>query len=394
MAVAAVLREADEFSLFEHRALLAATQRRLASRGLSMRQAFHAFNSSRTGDLPAHRSLEFRGAPSRPLPQALVVLALHPAGMMNCSELFSALRWLGIHPDVSLVHATIKRLDADEDGLVTCDEFVAGFAAGDPTADTSALATFVPGQQELVIPLQQIPELYKSATDSGAASRRPVVSLSSSELAQYAATLRPCMSTQPVWPTTAAARADAGTAGLCFVEPSSTLARTAVASSSSLVVPVGHYASAEPQGGGRMSLQSTTKIIELRSMHASASKAQLQAALEQVMPPPARFQMVWTASAGSEPFTIWAAVPPTQDFVAIGMVATATGPSQRPPTDVLRCVPKKWTRRTPAAELVHDRNEGSVWRSAHGLLHASKGRHPPQVHELIREEFGLSEFGL
>ena len=45
------------------RALLAATQRRLASRGLSLRQAFHAFNSSRTGN-------------------------------MTCSELYSALRWL------------------------------------------------------------------------------------------------------------------------------------------------------------------------------------------------------------------------------------------------------------------------------------------------------------
>lgn len=65
--VAAVLREADEFALFEHRALLAATQRRVASRGLSLRQAFHAFNSSRTGT-------------------------------MNSSELFSALVWLGLQP--------------------------------------------------------------------------------------------------------------------------------------------------------------------------------------------------------------------------------------------------------------------------------------------------------
>ena len=77
-------------------------------------------------------------------------------------------------------------------------------------------------------------------------------------------------------------------------------------------------------------------------------------------------------------------------YVPLGMVATATDSSQRPPSDLVRCVPKAWTRRTTAAELVHDGAEGSVWRSAHGLLHASKGRHPPQLYELSRSEFGLA----
>ena len=42
------------------------------------------------------------------------------------------------------------------------------------------------------------------------------------------------------------------------------------------------------------------------------------------MPPPARFQLVWSR-LGPAPFTVWSLVPPTGDFVAIGMVATATG---------------------------------------------------------------------
>ena len=82
--------------------------------------------------------------------------------------------------------------------------------------------------------------------------------------------------------------------------------------------------------------------------------------------------------------------PPTQDFVAIGMVATATDSSQRPPIDLIRCVPKAWTRRAPAALLVYDGIEGTVWLSAHGLMHASKGRHAPQVYELLRDELQLS----
>ena len=106
------------------------------------------------------------------------------------------------------------------------------------------------------------------------------------------------------------------------------------------------------------------------------------------MPPPARFQVVWSRG-GSNPLTIWSAVPPTNEFVSLGMVATATGAAQRPPLDVVRCVPKAWTQRGAASECVYEGSEGSLWRSRHGLLHASKGRNAPQVHELVREEIGL-----
>lgn len=104
-------------------ALLAATQRRLHAKGLSyalalsmvcmrhtlaftsaccepiiahlsphhicrLRQAFHAFNSSRTG-------------------------------LMTASELFSALRWLEIQVEVPVVHDLLRRLDSDDDGRLS-----------------------------------------------------------------------------------------------------------------------------------------------------------------------------------------------------------------------------------------------------------------------------------
>jgi hypothetical protein len=117
-------------------------------------------------------------------------------------------------------------------------------------------------------------------------------------------------------------------------------------------------------------------------------QVRLQAALEQVLPHAARFQVVWTRQ-GTNPLTIWSVVPPTTDFVALGMVATATRPSQRPPLELVRCVPKAWTKREYASELVYEGPEGSVWRSRHGLLHASKGRNAPPVHELKQEELKL-----
>lgn len=126
-------------------------------------------------------------------------------------------------------------------------------------------------------------------------------------------------------------------------------------------------------------------VLELRDTKGSAfrgdASVRLQAALDQMLPPPTRYQVVWSRG-GASPITMWSAVPPTNDFVAVGMVATPTTSSQRPPADLLRCVPKAWTQRAPASELVYDGNEGSAWRSRHGLLHAAKGRSAPQAYEL------------
>ena len=105
--VAAILREPSEFALFELRALLAATHRRLRARGLAPRQAFHAFNSSRTG-------------------------------LMSCSELYSALRWLQLQPSVDLVHEAMRRLDTDDDGCLTVDDFVCALQRDQPAADAEA----------------------------------------------------------------------------------------------------------------------------------------------------------------------------------------------------------------------------------------------------------------
>jgi hypothetical protein len=364
--VAAVLSEPDEFALFEHRALLAATQRRVSARGLSLRQAFHAFNSSRTGS-------------------------------MNSSELFSALVWLGLQPTVALVHATVRRLDGDADGLLTCDEFVAGFAAGDPTADTSGSAMMVPGQQELVIPLQRIPELHASAErqsmPSGSSSARaPIVSFSSAELAQFAASLTVCEPGAAIVRPTPSGRAptvtDLGTGAADAAAAAAASPLTIVPAAlarGKYIVPIGHYVGAE----GPPSLMRTIELRDKRGTMTSDASVRLQAALDQVMPPPARFQLMWSR-AGPASLSIWAAVPPTQDFVAVGMIATATANTVRPAPDALRCVPKAWTRRTTATELVHEGSEGSIWRSeSTGLLHASKGRNPPAVYELVSEEFGL-----
>lgn len=62
----------DEFHLLQHRATITAVRRRIETKGLLVRDAFIAFNSSRTGAL-------------------------------SCSEMNGALEWLGIRVTPSQV---------------------------------------------------------------------------------------------------------------------------------------------------------------------------------------------------------------------------------------------------------------------------------------------------
>ena len=60
-----IFRVPDEYHLLQYRATITAVRRRIESKGLLIRDAFIAFNSSRTGAL-------------------------------SCSEMYGALEWLGI----------------------------------------------------------------------------------------------------------------------------------------------------------------------------------------------------------------------------------------------------------------------------------------------------------
>ena len=210
----------------------------------------------------------------------------------------------------------------------------------------------------------------------------PVVSLTREELSQFVAGLKPCAGgTQQV--VKQPARPD-NNGALSILQPA-----IGQPKGTTLSVPIGHYAHGDEDA---KVASGSMRVLELRDTKANGfwgdSSVRLQAALEQALPPAARFQVVWSRG-GTSPLTIWSAVPPTNDFVALGMVATATGAAQRPPLELVRCVPKSWTRRAHASDLVYDGAEGSVWRSRHGLLHASKGRHAPQVYELVRDELQL-----
>lgn len=161
---------------------------------------------------------------------------------------------------------------------------------------------------------------------------------------------------------------------------------SATASRGASLVTLGHAATSSP------GVSPSGQMLEVRDARGGAPRpdasVRLQAAIDQMLPPPGRYRAVWTLH-GASPLTVWMPVPPTGDFVALGMVVTATSSAQQPPQDSMRCVPKGWVRRVAVRDAVWQGTDGCVWRTAHGLLAAAKGRQPPQVFELVSDSFPL-----
>ncbi len=128
-------------------------------------------------------------------------------------------------------------------------------------------------------------------------------------------------------------------------------------------------------------------------LFARDASRRLQAYLDQQFPPPVRYLIALAvkdkASGGA--LLLWKPLPPTPDFVALGMVATSQPPEAKeprpPPFDAVRCVPKAWARKAAAPEVVWQGSAGTVWRTRHNLLVGAKGRQPPPMYELPRDSF-------
>jgi hypothetical protein len=144
-------------------------------------------------------------------------------------------------------------------------------------------------------------------------------------------------------------------------------------------------------------------VLELTDNNTMGVKGseKIDSVLQQLFPHPARYQQVWSqaqsqAGFGKALYT-WRAIPPSEDFVALGMLATA---SEEPPQpEAMRCVPRRWCApsKTKPVELWNDAGtagrQGSIWRvSSLNLFAVSQGHGPPTgtFYELTSQRFFLS----
>ena len=93
----------------------------------------------------------------------------------------------------------------------------------------------------------------------------------------------------------------------------------------------------------------------------------LAAVIEQLLPTPLRFRLVWHAPVTSAQggatvqLHVWRAVPPGPQFAAVGMVATTS--EEPPPLTALRCVPRRWLVKENYAATMMWSNEGEGGRA-------------------------------
>ena len=125
----------------------------------------------------------------------------------------------------------------------------------------------------------------------------------------------------------------------------------------------------------------------------------LSIVVRRCFPHPQRFHQVWSVQTGSQPLFIWEPVPPSDDYVALGMIATlseATPPSVKS----VHCVPREWV--DPSVQDMKmlwgdagaSGKPGSLWAAGSlQLLVGAPGHHPPKgtSWELRRTRFTLGD---
>lgn len=77
--------------------------------------------------------------------------------------------------------------------------------------------------------------------------------------------------------------------------------------------------------------------------------AHLENFISSYFPWPKKYSQVWSSIRSEVPIFCWRPIPPTQDFVALGMVCTTT--PEEPDQDVVRCVPRMWVKYSKGSSL-------------------------------------------
>jgi len=128
-----------------------------------------------------------------------------------------------------------------------------------------------------------------------------------------------------------------------------------------LRLSVGHYANE-----GFSSTRGGRQILQVRdtSWSATGIDESLNAVADYYCPHPAKFRRVWDQQRGT-PLFVWRPVPPNENFVPLGMVATTT--PDPPPASSVRCVAKSLCQQVhePHVQVWDDSGgggrPGSMW---------------------------------
>ena len=338
-----ILKTEDEFHLLVQAATMRLIGAVLARRRFGTHDVFHAFNSARNG-------------------------------LLSCGELGAGLAWLDLDVDEGQLHDLCCGMDYDGNGRITLDAWCEALPAWLPEVEPST---------QTVLATVQLAPLHVS--EVGQSSQHSVEAIPPSALSKFRFKLVPQKTLCLIWST----RNTNTRHDLSFWSPE--LDSAPLHKRHRVRLCVGHTCTngLDPPGkGGRVA----PLVLEVSDSAVTLGSSEyLQAVVEQLFPLPLRFRLAWFSLQHKPPLYIWRAVPPSGQFVALGMVATTN--EEPPPLNALCCVPRRWCEKHPVPPRLVWRDDGgggrpgSFWvNPATELVLAVQGSEPPEETWHLRED--------
>ena len=120
-----------------------------------------------------------------------------------------------------------------------------------------------------------------------------------------------------------------------------------------------------------------------------------------LLPHPVGYRLAWSRAGSAAPLHAWRPLPPSDEFVALGLVCTVG--SEPPGVEEVRCVPVGWTSGAPPPKRVWEDSgrggrPGCLWAvdgqpGGGGLMLLGVSAHrqqpPTDVKQLAAKEFWL-----
>ena len=165
---------------------------------------------------------------------------------------------------------------------------------------------------------------------------------------------------------------------------------------------LGHYVGTNydnPVRDGRKRL--TLEVTDTKGNWVGGS-SWLEHVLNKYMPYPARFRLVWELTHGKNHFYAWEPVPPSDKFVALGMVATTK--KDPPKLSCMRCLARDFVYEINDKNSIVKRvwhtegtvgKQGSIWNlNKYGLIGFVGGHDPPRqtLYEVRSARFFLKDY--
>jgi Ca2+-binding EF-hand superfamily protein len=338
----------DEFHVLESRARLAQIRALIKRKNMMLLDAFRAFDRDRNG-------------------------------VLDCSEIYSALGWLGLSVTPEDVYDLVRTLDQDQNGKINYREYADALRTpGAATDDDWEDGTSEVDMQRVhnAIQHESIPELADMLNPKKKKEKK-VQGYDAALGIPLSAKVLSCKKRNvfhftEVWNSKSTASRDKVSVWSPKAEG---YVRT-----SKVLLDLGHYASSTFSHPGKSACYFSLTDLEcngvLRSEHLEPS------VVNQLFPHPVSFQQVWSQKQQGASFYAWRAIAP-EGHAALGMVGTTT--PEEPALSSMRCIPLRLLKvsRDKPKKIWDDSGTGgragSFWQvTSMQLLHVAQGHSPPK----------------